>query len=69
MTPLDFLEFRDLLVPASGFQSTQFKEIEIKLGIKRQNRIPADQDFFQSRLKEPDREHWISWKNNRVCWN
>ncbi len=56
MTPLDFLEFRDLLVPASGFQSTQFKEIEIKLGIKRQNRIPADQDFFQSRLKEPDRQ-------------
>lgn len=26
MTPLDFLEFRDLLVPASGFQSIQFKQ-------------------------------------------
>ena len=28
MTPLDFLEFRDCLVPASGFQSMQFKEVE-----------------------------------------
>ncbi len=53
MTPLDFLEFRDLLVPASGFQSIQFKEIEIKLGIKRQNRIKADCEFFKSRLTEP----------------
>ena len=25
MTPLDFLDFRDLLRPASGFQSIQFK--------------------------------------------
>ena len=50
MTPLDFLEFRDLLVPASGFQSVQFKRIEIMLGIKRHNRIPADQDFLRTRL-------------------
>ena len=28
MTPLDFLDFRDLLRPASGFQSIQFKMIE-----------------------------------------
>ncbi len=54
MTPLDFLEFRDLLVPASGFQSTQFKQIEIKLGIKRENRIPADKEFFHSRLSVED---------------
>src|SRR5437868_12229 len=25
MTPMDFLEFRDFLVPASGFQSYQFR--------------------------------------------
>lgn len=29
MTPLDFLEFRDLLSPASGFQSVQFRLLEI----------------------------------------
>src|SRR5260370_973501 len=34
MTPLDFLDFRDLLVPASGFQSVQFRMIEKKLGLR-----------------------------------
>lgn len=33
MTPLDFLEFRNLLYPASGFQSRQFREIEAKIGL------------------------------------
>ena len=40
MTPLDFLDFRDLLYPASGFQSVQFREIEIRLGLPQ--RQPAD---------------------------
>ncbi len=39
MTPLDFLEFRDLLVPASGFQSVQFRLIENKLGIDPDERL------------------------------
>lgn len=34
MTPLDFLDFRDALIPASGFQSVQFKQLEKKLGIQ-----------------------------------
>src|SRR5215475_4337942 len=34
MTTLDFLEFRNHLLPASGFQSKQFKLIEAKLGLK-----------------------------------
>jgi tryptophan 2,3-dioxygenase len=34
MTPLDFLDFRDFLVPASGFQSVQFRLIENKLGLR-----------------------------------
>ena len=54
ITPLDFLEFRDLLVPASGFQSIQFKQIEIQLGLKRHYRINADREFFHSRLTEAD---------------
>ena len=33
MTPLDFLDFRDFLTPASGFQSVQFREIELRLGL------------------------------------
>ena len=31
MTPMDFLEFRDMLTPASGFQSGQFRMIENKI--------------------------------------
>ncbi|MEA2207005.1 MAG: tryptophan 2,3-dioxygenase [Blastocatellia bacterium] len=34
LTPLDFLDFRDRLIPASGYDSLQFHTIEIKLGLK-----------------------------------
>ena len=39
MTPLGFLEFRDYLFPASGFQSLQFRLIEKKLGLQEQKRM------------------------------
>jgi tryptophan 2,3-dioxygenase len=42
MTPMDFLEFRNYLVPASGFQSAQFRLIEAKLGLKMDQRYKAD---------------------------
>jgi len=38
MTALDFLEFRNLLLPASGFQSKQFRLIEARLGLKMDQR-------------------------------
>jgi tryptophan 2,3-dioxygenase len=60
MTPLDFLDFRDLLVPASGFQSIQFKQIEIMLGIRREQRTPADRDFFHSRLSEAEQSQLLA---------
>jgi tryptophan 2,3-dioxygenase len=34
MTPQDFLEFRAILAPASGFQSVQFRELEFLSGAK-----------------------------------
>jgi len=55
MTPMDFLEFRDLLIPASGFQSVQFREIEIKLGLNTNDRQHVDREFFLGRLSESDR--------------
>ncbi len=42
MTPLDFLEFRNLLTPASGFQSKQFRLIEARLGLKMEKRHQHD---------------------------
>jgi tryptophan 2,3-dioxygenase len=34
MAPIGFLEFRDKLNPASGFQSMQFRELEFASGVK-----------------------------------
>jgi tryptophan 2,3-dioxygenase len=42
MTPLDFLEFRNLLIPSSGFQSTQFRLIEATLGLQMDSRHQHD---------------------------
>lgn len=50
MTPMDFLEFRDMLRPASGFQSWQFKIIEARLGLKFGNR--HGQEHYVSQLKQ-----------------
>jgi tryptophan 2,3-dioxygenase len=52
MTPMDFLDFRDMLRPASGFQSYQFKVLEAKLGLKFDNR--HGQNYYTSQLKEKD---------------
>lgn len=56
MTPLDFLEFRDLLIPASGFQSVQFRELEVKMGLQTHNRENIDREYFLGRLNPKDRE-------------
>ncbi|MFN8289218.1 MAG: tryptophan 2,3-dioxygenase family protein [Chitinophagaceae bacterium] len=50
MTPMDFLDFRDMLRPASGFQSWQFKELEAKLGLKFEQR--HGKDYYTSQLRE-----------------
>jgi tryptophan 2,3-dioxygenase len=55
MTPLDFLEFRDLLIPASGFQSQQFRLIENKLGLERANRLKFNQNEYDQALKPDQR--------------
>src|SRR6516162_873412 len=46
MTPLDFLDFRDFLFPASGFQSGQFRLIEIRLAFAHAVRAPARLRFL-----------------------
>ncbi|MBC3767785.1 tryptophan 2,3-dioxygenase family protein [Neptunicella marina] len=56
MTPQDFLAFRDYLVPASGFQSIQFKMLEMGLGLKSQFRIDFDKQSFFNRLNDEDRQ-------------
>ncbi len=49
MTPMDFLDFRDMLRPASGFQSWQFKILEARLGLKFEHR--HGQEYYTSQLR------------------
>ena len=57
MTPLEFLEFRDMLIPASGFQSLQFRILETKLGLKRDQRLKYNQADYDQSLKPEQRPH------------
>lgn len=52
MTPMDFLDFRDLLRPASGFQSWQFKILEARLGLAFQQRHGKEYYISQLRPQE-----------------
>ncbi|HSL31166.1 MAG TPA: tryptophan 2,3-dioxygenase family protein [Anaerolineales bacterium] len=56
MTSLDFLEFRNRLLPASGFQSKQFRLIEAKLGLKMEQRYKREYYKYTRRgsLSEAD---------------
>src|SRR3954454_14573026 len=60
MTPQDFLEFRQRLAPASGFQSVQFRELEFLSGAKDAAYLQrfkgitdAEKAHLDSRLAEP----------------
>lgn len=47
MTPVEFLQFRENLMPASGFQSLQHREIEFMCGMK-------DERYFQYFKNRPE---------------
>ncbi|XP_035225693.1 tryptophan 2,3-dioxygenase-like [Stegodyphus dumicola] len=46
MAPLDFMEFRGYLSPASGFQSVQFRLIENMLGVRNEHRVNFSKDKY-----------------------
>ena len=52
MNPMDFLDFRDMLRPASGFQSWQFKVLEARLGLKYGQRF--GQEYYISQLRKEE---------------
>jgi len=60
MAPVEFLAFRDHLMPASGFQSAQFRELEFLAGAKDESftKVFQNQPEFLARLEkrlgEPD---------------
>ncbi len=46
MTPMEFLEFREYLTSGSGFQSLQFRVIEMKLGLTDRFRSSFKTKYF-----------------------
>jgi len=64
MTPLDFMEFRGALGTASGFQSIQWRLLEVKFGLPNANRVMcggqaydeslplAEQEFLHKQLRD-----------------
>lgn len=55
MTPMDFLEFRDYLYPASGFQSGQFRLVENKLGLAK--RLTYNNQDYKTSLIPDDQKN------------
>jgi tryptophan 2,3-dioxygenase len=58
MTPLEFSSFRSFLQNASGFQSVQFREMEILCGMRSEHIIDVhkDQPELQSKLLKREEE-------------
>jgi tryptophan 2,3-dioxygenase len=56
MTPLDFLDFRDLLAPSSGFQSAQWRAIENTLGLLRGQRLTYNNASYETALPANERD-------------
>jgi tryptophan 2,3-dioxygenase len=64
MTAMDFLEFRDYLFPSSGFQSSQFRLIENKLGLQKDIRVNYGDKDYKDVLKEDEK---LSIKKSEIC--
>lgn len=56
MAPQDFIDFREHLKTASGFQSWQFRLIETRLGLRREDRIPVFHAEFDAQLSAESRK-------------
>jgi tryptophan 2,3-dioxygenase len=64
MTPQDFLQFRQRLAPASGFQSVQFRELEFLSGAK----DPGYVHRFKG-LTEPEKERLARRLAEPTLWD
>ncbi|MFO0390113.1 MAG: tryptophan 2,3-dioxygenase family protein [Alphaproteobacteria bacterium] len=56
MPPQSFVDFREYLGTASGFQSLQFRLIETRLGLKREVRLPVFHGPFDDNLLDASKQ-------------
>lgn len=74
MTPLDFMDFRDHLTPASGFQSVQFRLIENRLGLRTDARLSINDRDYRSVLADEhaatvtDAERGPTLRDRVIAW-
>ncbi len=54
LTTRDYLAFRDRLIPASGFQSAQMREMEIVMGLSDDRRISFGSHDYKAALRSED---------------
>lgn len=62
MTPLDFLDFRGYLFPASGFQSFQFRCLEVMLGLRGGERLHYQQSPYYSVFDAAQQQQLKAWE-------
>src|SRR5690349_13252087 len=58
LTPVDYLKFRDVLGTSSGFQSSQFRQIEFRLGLKEPNFVNHYERSEERRVGKECRFRW-----------
>jgi tryptophan 2,3-dioxygenase len=69
MTPLDFLDFRDYLFPASGFQSVQFRKIENTLGLDSERRLRYSGKSYCSYMKPKHADEVQNMESNSSMYD
>ena len=60
MTPADYTRFRDVLGPSSGFQSDQFRAMEVMLGLRDGSGVPGP--LTEAAYREPS-----LWDDAQAC--
>jgi tryptophan 2,3-dioxygenase len=56
MPPQSFIDFREYLGTASGFQSWQFRLIEVRLGLRREDRLSIFHGEYDDDLKDESKQ-------------
>ena len=69
MTSLDFLDFRDHLSPASGFQSHQFRKLEVMLGLKIKERHQFGGCPYHAQFEGDKKEEILELEENVSLFN
>lgn len=69
MTPLDFLDFRGYLFPASGFQSYQFRKMEVLLGLKDTHRHSYQESHYTEEFENEKKDNLLDLESSPSLLN